>query len=384
MIAYNIIDLDNREVQDQAGEAYEKKCISLEEREKIKAGYPCGFYTPNRYVRIGLFLLTLVIVAFSVGLLAFMILMANGNGFGSLMIFCGLVSYVVLEYMVRGKKHFRSGVDDGLLWMAVILLVSGLVVVMEPGFLAGYMIAFIFSFCSWLRYADRVMALVAYAALLGVVFYLVPHLGEMGKLVMSLVLMGVSAAVYFFCVPFSSDERARHYHDSLVVIKAACLISFYLAGNYFVVREAGIAFFNRGADAILPMGWLFWTLTIVTPLFYIYHGIQKKDRVYLWVGLGLIAATVYTIRHYYPILPIELAMTIGGILLILIAYVVNTYLKNPRHGFTSAETNDRHWIESLHIESLIIAETLAPIASPAGSDFRFGGGSGGGGAGGQY
>jgi hypothetical protein len=385
MTAYNITSLDNRVVREQAGEAQEKKCISPEECVQIKAIYPCDLYTPNIYMRIGLFLLTLVIVAFSVGLLALLFAMGGANEFGGLLIFSGLVSYVVLEYMVRGKKHFRSGVDNALLWISVILVFSGLAISAEPGFLAGYGMLFILALGCWLRFADRIMGLLAYAALLGVVFYLIGHLGETGKFIMPFVLMAVSAAVYLIAVPFASDVRARHYHDSLVLIKAACLVSFYAAGNYFIVQEAGIVFFNRSPDAVVPVGWLFRAFTALTPLIYIYYGIKKKDKIFLWMGLVLVAAMVFTIRHYYHILPLELAMVVGGMLLIAIAYGSVKYLKNPWHGFTSAETGDRHWVESLHIESLVIAETFAATTPPAGDDFQFGGGSGdGGGAGGQY
>jgi len=385
MIAYNTTSLDNRVIREQAGDAQERKCISPEECAQIKANYPCDLYIPNIYMRIGLFLLTLVIVAFSVGLLALLFAMGGANEFGGLLIFSGLVGYVVLEYMVRGKKHFRSGVDDALLWISVILVFSGLVISAEPGFIAGYGMLFILALGCWLRLSDSVMGLLAYAALLGVVLYLIAHNGETGKIILPFVLMAVSAAVYLIAVPFNSDARARHYHDSLVLIKAACLVSFYAAGNYFIVQEAGIVFFNRSPEAVVPLGWLFRALTVLTPLIYIYYGIKKKDKIFLWVGMVLVAATVITVRHYIHILPLEWAMIIGGIVLIGIAYGLVKYLKRPRHGFTAAETDDRHWVESLHIESLVIAETFAAATPPAGSDFQFGGGSGdGGGAGGQY
>ena len=135
------------------------------------------------------------------------------------------------------------------------------------------------------------------------------------------------------------------------------------------------------------MGWLFWILTVSTPLFYTYLGIRKKDSLFLWVGLVLIVATVFTIRYYYNLMPLEWALILGGILMIAIAYGLIRYLKTSRHGFTSLESSNKHLLENLHIESLVIAETFggpAVVKAPV-KDFQFGGGSGGGGgAGGQY
>ena len=183
-------------------------------------------------------------------------------------------------------------------------------------------------------------------------------------------------------------KSSRHYRQCLTAIKLATLTSFYLAGNYFVVRELGSYMFGPSQYAGgISIGWLFWMLTVATPLLYIYQGIRKKDSIFLWAGLALIAATVFTIRYYYNLMSVEWEFIFGGIGLISIAYGLIRYLKTPRHGFTSLESTKKHLLEKLNIESLVIAETFGgPTAVKAAtSDFQFGGGSGGGGgAGGQY
>jgi uncharacterized membrane protein YgcG len=129
---------------------------------------------------------------------------------------------------------------------------------------------------------------------------------------------------------------------------------------------------------------LFWALTLLTPLVYIFIGLRKKDRLSLDIGLLLIAASIFTIRYYYHVLPLEWAMTIGGILLIGIAYACMRYLKTPQKGFTCDPDADQHFVEALNLEALVIAETFQPATQP-GNDFQFGGGSGGGGgAGGEF
>jgi len=390
MIAYNRIDLDNGIIQEQADEALAKNCMGPEENTQIRVKYPVAFYTPDIYIRIGLFLLTVVIVIFSLGLLSLMMLSSTGeHGYGAVLVFYGLACYGMLEYMVYSKRHFRSGVDDALLWMAVSLIATGIAWSTYPtiGALMYCLVVFILTLYGSLRFANCIMSLVAYAALLGFVFNVAAELGPMGKTLLSFLVMAVSVATYFFSTSLHSNERFRHYGACLVLIRAASLLSFYLAGNYFVVRELSISMLGLSQEpgASIPLGWLFWILTVATPLFYIYRGIQKKDPVFLWAGLGLIAAAVFTIRHYYSVLPLEWALVIGGILLIAVSYTLIKYLRIPRYGFTSEEVDEQHLLANLHIESLVIAETFAPAASPASNDFQFGGGSGGGGgAGGQY
>src|ERR1017187_10155654 len=125
MIAYNRTSLDNMTIREQADEALAAGCITPEESTKIGATYPIDFYTPNIFICFGLFLLTVVIAAFSLGL--FLLVKAGGSGsFAPLLIFSGLVCYGALEYVVYKRRHFRSGVDYALLWMSAGLLYAAL------------------------------------------------------------------------------------------------------------------------------------------------------------------------------------------------------------------------------------------------------------------
>ncbi|MEP6712948.1 MAG: hypothetical protein ABJA37_11050, partial [Ferruginibacter sp.] len=96
------------------------------------------------------------------------------------------------------------------------------------------------------------------------------------------------------------------------------------------------------------------------------------------------AAMVFTIRYYHFIVPLETAMSLGGIGLIIFAWALTRYLQIPRSGFTSEELRMENSIEKMHLESLILAETFARQSIDAG-DTKFGGGGfGGGGASGEF
>jgi uncharacterized membrane protein YgcG len=387
MIAYNRTSLDNMTIRQQADEAFAAGCITPEENTRIGAAYPIGFYTPNIFICFGLFLLTALIAACSLGL----ILLIQTGSSGSLtadLIFFGLVCYGALEFVVHKLRHFRSGVDYALLWMSAGLLYAALCLSDNVSAPAQCVIIFSISLLFTIRFANNLMALVVYAALLAFIVTIAAELSRTVQMVTPFLIMAISVAGWFLCARLYSVEDCRHYRQCLTVIKTATLISFYLAGNTFIVGE--LSSYMLGASGQsgggISMGWLFWILTVAIPFIYLYRGIREKDPIFLWTGLALIAVTVFTVRHFYSVMPVEWAMMLGGLVMITLAYGLIRYLRTPRHGFTSLESSNKHVLENLHIESLVIAETFAgPPAAPATHDFDFGGGSsGGGGAGGEY
>jgi hypothetical protein len=387
MIAYNHTGLDNIDIQGEAREALTAGCITEEVNALIRQRHPIPFYAPNIYIRIGLFILTVIIILFSLGILALMRIEGD-DSFAVLLIVVGLICLGVLEWLVYSKKHHQSGVDDALLWAGTSLLAMKIIFFAEPitFIVQCYLIGFLALYGA-LRYIDRIMTLVVYGALLCIVFKTGTAAGAIGKAILPFVVMGMGVFLYLSAKMLSVNERYRLYRPCLVIIEFASLFVFYAAGNYYVVRELNALISDppMSPGVGIPLGWLFWLFTVVVPLWYVYRGLMKKDRIFLWTGLLLIAAMIFTIRHYYHLLPVELMMTIGGILLISAVYACIKYLRTPRQGFTYEETNDRGLLENLHLESLVIAESFAPVTPAPGSDLLFGGGSGGGGgAGGQY
>ena len=388
MIAYSQKNLDNLSVRDQAWDALDAGCISAEENKRIRTAYPVDFYTPNFFICIGLFVLTTIIALCSFG---FFILInsRNEDSLNVLTFIFGLICYGALELTVYKFRHFRSGVDYALLWMSAGLLFSGIYMAFNNMSVAFQCITVCsISLFFALRFANHLMALVAYIAWLIWIINTGTRLDENYQQLLPFIIMAVSIAVCFLSFKLYDVKKCGHYRECLAILKVASLVSFYLAGNYFAVSEMNHSLFSHpGNTENISMAWLFWILTVATPLFYIYRGVRKKDHLFVWTGLGLVAATVLTIRYYYHLMPVEWELISGGMVMIVIAYVLIRYLKTPRHGFTSLESSNKRLLENLHIESLIIAETFggSAVAKAPPNDFRFGGGSGGGGgAGGEY
>ncbi len=386
MIAYNNQWLDNLHIQRQVSNACSKGYVTIEEVKACEEKYPVKFYTPNFLIRIGLFLLTVVITIFSLGLFA---LISSGNlaSLTGLLIFFALLSYGVLEFIVRSQHHFRSGVDDALIWMTLVFIVLGFNISSDISSLENAALVFIVTIYLSLRFAHIIMSAIACIAFLALIFFGYTKLGETGKATVSFVIMTASALLYFFASKQRPMEKWKHYADCLLVTAIVSLFCFYAAGNYYVVREASISMFHMDLkeNEGIPFGWLFWIFTVIIPFIYLGRGIQKKDAVLIRVGLILIAAVVLTVRYYYHILPIETAMIAGGVAMIAGAYALIKYLISPKHGFTDEKTGDAPLNTASQLESLAIAQTFGQGQVDAGSGTTFGGGSGGGGgAGGEF
>ncbi len=381
MIAYNKLWLDNVQLQQQAGREFDEHCISKEENEAINQKYAVGFYMPNPFVRIGLFVLTVIIAAFTLGLFSLLFLSGGVESFGALSVVFGVITYAALELMVT-RKHYKSGVDDALLWMAATFIVGGINASANVPPLANAWIIFLIALFLSLRFINVLMGAAACIALTAIVFYSYIKFGDVAKATTPFLIMIVCSLIYWLSKKLLRMEQWRHYNNCLTMASITALVCFYIAGNYFIVRESSIAMFNLNLQEgqSIPLGWLFWIFTILIPPLYIFRGIQKKDAVLLRTGLLLIAAMVFTIRYYYHIASIETAMAIGGIIMIAIAYTLIKYLHEPKFGFTYLEKGDKLFIDKLQIESLVIAESFTgPSAQPATGDTQFGGGSGGGG-----
>ena len=388
MIAYNKTGMDNLYTQNRLEDACRANCISVDELENCKKNFPVSFYTPNFLIRVGLFLLTVIIASFALGFFGLLVT-AGGNteAFRLLPIFFGIASYVLLEVFVK-RYHYESGVDDALLWLSAVFIFVGINSLLPHiSSLANALLIFVIASYLSLRFVDTAMSVVACLALLAVFFFAYIRFGDFAKATASFLIMTIAGLIYFISNKSKRQYEFRYYADCLLLIEITSLVCFYVAANYYAVRETSNAMFQLGLKEGegIPMGWIFWILTVLIPVIYIVRGIQKHDMVLLRTGLILTAVTIFTLRHYYHILSTEGAMVLGGSVMIILAYLLIRYLKKPKHAFTSDEVSGFGQMGKLQIESLVIAEIASVQQQPVPTHTRFGGGSGGGGgAGGNF
>lgn len=380
MIAYNRKDLDNRLILRDVDAAWQKKCITEEERQAVRTAYPVKLYTPNPFIRIGLFIGTIVAALGAFGL--FLAGTHDQDVLTMLIFFFSIVYYAMLEMFVQHKHHFGSGVDDALIWLSGIYFITGFLAATELDIdeIWIYLLVLLTGTYFTLRFGNMLTGAAAFIGLTGMVLYAAVRLGSTAQAFVPFFIMGISLMVYLASARLLQQQRFRHYFPCLELLSFLALIMLYAGGNYFVVRELGSVMFGME----MRLEWLFWLFTTTIPVICLYLGIRRKDATLLRTGLLLIAVAAFTVRHYHQILSSELAMVFGGTAMIAVAWYITRYLREPKQGFTKESNDEPEAIGKLQIESLVIAETLQDAPQPP-KGFRFGGGTGGGaGAGGDF
>lgn len=386
MIAYNKIWLKNLLVQEQSEVAYRQGDITAAEMKAILEKYPVGLYTPNIFIRVGLFLLTGVICSFAYGLISLIISSSDIIFTPGYFLFLGIITYVALELVVKNINHFRSGVDDALIWYSSGLILSAFYLYTDKGdwmiqqdlAIAGFMVA-LGTYYS-LRFADVLMTIATFLSFIAYIFIAWNKIPIWGMATMPFLMMAIGLLSYLISRFNISKPLTIHYTNCLLALQVLSLLLLYLAGNYFVVQTLG----NETApteNARVPFAPFFWAWTILIPFLYLGIGIKKKDVVLLRTGLLLVAAAAFTFRNYYHVMPIDVTLSIIGAVLLLGAYLIMRYLKTPKHGFTYEVLDEENIMDKLKIESLIVSETFSGTPATPDPGTHFGGGNfGGGGA----
>lgn len=385
MIIYNKEGLKNVYIQDQSEEAYHSHLITESEFKNIKEKYSTGFYTPNLFVRIGYFILTLI-ACLCLGLLLSLLFDAAhiiDNPLWPLIL--GLCNYFILKFFTKNNRLFRSGIDDALLWITIGLITGSFIwAVYDRGGIGFILSGFVLLLSSYftVRFADQLMGAVACLSLLALAFFSCIKLGNIGITIMPFVIMFFSFIIFYGTYRMEKNMQAINYRHCLEFVQFISLLTFYAAGNYFVVQKLSYQIYSSTIESnfAIPFGWFFWLWTVLMPLVYISLGIRKKNLLLLRTGLLLVIAAAYTFRFYYHLFPVELALVVSGVILLAVVFLVIKYLKFPKKGFTYADRNSKHWANNIHVESILVSSAASniPPAHSAESS-RFGGGSFGGG-----
>lgn len=378
--AYNETWVDNLHILHTADHWFEKKLISQEQLENARKAFPQKFYRPGIFVKIGLFIFTLIACSFASG---FVSLFLIGNGAGesisiiSLLCMVGFIFF--LELLIKKNGLYHSGVDNALLYAAMGAAVVPFVSLFDNLEVWQYcVIMFAFTFIATLRYADMITAASAFfllICLLGNVMMKFP----IGKAILPFAVMALSAGVYMLV----RKDKSTYYRRCTKLIEILSLATFYLGGNYLVVRE-GNALLNDlhlPFAPQIPFAPLFYFFTLGIPGVYIFFGLRKKDRILLILGLLAFALSVYTYRHYFsPFTPAQ-ELAIAGMFMIILAAALIKYLHTPRHGISDEPEGKR---KLANLEAILVAQHLGQTPGD-GNQVEFGDGNfGGAGAGETY
>lgn len=150
------------------------------------------------------------------------------------------------------------------------------------------------------------------------------------------------------------------------------------------MRELSVELLNLDLQAgqDIPLAFVFYGLTVLIPILYLYFGLKNKDLVLLRVSLAVLAFSVFTFKYYFSLGHHEITLTVGGLIMLGISALLLRWLKTPKHGYTRENILNEKWANS-NAQAFILSQTLGAAKAP--EVHQFGGGeSGGGGAGSTF
>lgn len=387
MIAHDKSLLNNLSLLEEANSLQAGGFISKEQNTLIKKNLSGFKRHDNILVRLGFFLLGSFLYVSICGTFSLMGI-DGGQTFWKICFYLFAIVGFVGSNILANQKYYGHGLDDAFNLGALLNLGIAIGITTD-----GYeaVIAFfmaIASFLIYLRYIHLPSALIFCLASSAVLFFGMFEFGAMGKTILPFVAMLFSAVFYFFTKKKLNNLSLNYYDKGVLLANSFCLILFYLSCNYLVVRELSVMLLGNkihpGKD--IPFAFFFYAFTIIVPIAYLTQALKTKDRIMLWISFLAIAFSIYTIRFYHSVLPIEVALTLGGLVLFSIAYFSMKKLKDKESGLTFKPGRINNSNAFLNAEMLIVASQfgLKPETVDQ-SPMEFGGGGfSGGGSGGSF
>jgi hypothetical protein len=380
--AYNSDWLRNLHLVKEAKQWMVSGLITKEQHDKITEQHPSPFYHPNFIIRILLMLATFIVLGAITGLLILTVMSADEAGLAILSILYGLISLTVLDRVfIASKNHYKSGITEAILYHAILFIMLGCIDFFEDS-PAPYAVVLgvVFAFTAY-RYLDLISTAGALGAFAWLVFYLLYQAGGAIQQVIPIVFIVLFTPLFFVFRKLRRTPAAEPWEACLIVSESICLLFMYAAGNYLVVRELSIELMDLelqpGQD--IPLAFVFYALTVIIPMLFLFFGIRNKDLVLIRVSLIVLAFSVFTFKYYFSLGHHEITLTVGGIIMLLLAVSLLRWLKIPKHGYTRENILNEKWANS-NAQAFIVSQTLGVTSKPEHQPDWGGGESGGGGA----
>lgn len=386
MIVYDKNLLDNLALVEEANSLEAGGFISKEQKVLIKKELPAFKRQSNLLVRLGFFLLGAFLYLSVCGVIALMGLTGSTSERTFFNICCylfAIIGFAGAEFFGQ-QKYYGHGLDDAFILGALLNVGFAIAITTEGYELNIAFFVAVASFIMYRRYLHLLSLLVFCIAASAVLFYGMFEFGAVGQMILPFVTMLVAAVFYFFTKRIITNLKQSYYYKGLLLANSFCLILFYLSCNYLVVRELSVELLGKeilpGQD--IPFAFFFYAFTFIVPVVYLVQSLKTKDRLLLWISFLAIGFSIYTVRYYYSVLPIEVALTLGGLVLFVIAYFSIKKLKDNEGGLTFKPDRINNSNAILNAEALIVASTfgMKPEAKTPDSPMDYGGGgfSGGG------
>jgi hypothetical protein len=395
MIVYDKTLLDNVYIDEEAKRLKKSGFITTEQYQSIKIQLPRLKSQNNIFIRIIFFILGCLLYSSICGMLSLMGMGIIDNAYLFFIYLFAIIGFGAKEYMSTKMNYFGFGLDDAFILGAILALQIATGLTFEqnynPNYLLVTIITAIVSYIAYLRYLNLSLALLACFGITASLAYMIFEYLTIGRFILPFVLLLFSGSCYSISKNKLQNLTAPYYSKGLKLAKGFFLILFYLSGNYYVVRELNFSLSEyhsyNGVSPEIPFASFFWAFTTSAPMLYLFFSLKNKDRMMLWIGFLALCFTIFTIRTYESILPTEMALTIGGLIVFAFAYFAIKKTKHKETGITFKEDRFANPNAFANLQVLVAASQfgIKPEVKVEESPMKFGdGGFSGGGSGGEF
>jgi len=408
MIALYANDEGRIEVVEESRRWQEAGLVAPTQAEAVREHYRPALVRVNLFIRILLAFFTMLGV---VALVALPAVLLDVEEFGItvlFLLFAPLCAGVADRQLIHGRRLYRCGAEEMLLFLAVVFLALAIGIPAHDwsqsaerlAGLAAHGIVLAGATVLAVRYGYALAAFAAVAALAALPLHLAEALHwyrpGWGRVILFLLL----SALGFFA------QRRLGRRGGLPRGTVWCLETVRLtalAGLYLDV--------NLYAHRLLWLDWLDWlgwmpgagvgswsapwidlgcaALTALLPMAALALGIVRRERALLWYGVFTAIASILTLKYFYHLGYLAEEVTVAGLALGALAFGLLRWLRSGSDGCRGAFTAEpllEPRLYGLDAEALAAMQPLAPTPREVPSEgFRGGGGEfGGGGASSSY
>lgn len=386
MIVYDKELLENTFLVEEAEKLNSQGFISKTQLAEIKKELPVLKSHKNILVRIGFFILGFLLFSSLTGVASLITLSLAEHHFWIMLFMFTGIGIFGSEMLASQYKQFGFGLEDAFI-LGFQGFFCGMFGMAFESPLAAFMALAVIGLAACIRYVHTLSILVCLIGITGTICYPILELKLINAAFLPFILLALALILYFVYLKVSQSVEFKYYRNPILLLQGFSLILGYLSMNYLVVRELSEALLglelHNGQD--IPFAFLFYGFTFLIPIFYIAYSLYTKDRLMLIIGFLAFGFSIYTIRFYYHILPIEVALILGGLLLFAATYWSIRKIRDKETGLTfkPARGADPDFLPN--IEALIVNSQVDLKSAEPQSKMPFGGGGfSGGGADGNF
>jgi hypothetical protein len=374
-------------LKDWAGEGFLTEAqYQLMQQETV-----CDLRRTNIFLRMVLFLFTLVIVGAGVALF---VRQSSMQTTGILLLVFSVFSYAGAELAVSQARLYRHGIEEALAVCSVGFLCVG----MQLAFFEGRVYSpaphamqclvpaagAIASLWIWRRFG---LAYSFLAAMIFVVF--LPGHWTSSQSARHLIVAAFYAAGLAIVGSLRPRYRFTYFNNEYSIAEALLWLGIYLAINLQLSSVSLLEQWQLWRGAITefsrPFYWTTWVLTWCLPPAALARGLLRKDRFVIAVGAVTAVLTFVTNKPYLGWPRHTWDPMLLGALLIGFALFIRRWLAKGlggiRHGFTARRLSgkDKTWMSAgATVIGLVTPNAITPSPQSESSDVHFGGGDSGG------